>query len=503
MELIAAEDRCHRLEGRLETLQEIAPSEGQDAETPSIISMLEAADRSSSVPELVRAVGDLELRTRQAMASELVRSASQSRTIEEVAGLLSALRQSGFDAHAQTAPPAMAMVRSVDDTSAPAWELIREGLEEYVLILVQASVKFHQPEDAAAFVVALHRAALPQYAESLLQAMAVTRPLVDLVAVTLTLAGGELDAAVIAAVTSAAQRPVADLVTLTIELRTYCLARYADVLLQVSAATRSAVHVADLIRCLTEHGLEQEAETVFSLAQNRSASHLITLIGALRDDRTWSALEGAAQRRSVNDLAVMIAELYLAGRHQVATNLLMLTLEKRPSAQIQHLIFDLEAMQPGAEAVMAAAARTLTPEDAASLLLRIERCGLPEQAQVIFRSTIYNDLVRQSGSFLAALGLSNSSYARVDVLCNDAREIGVETVAYLPLALESASLTNHVAAIIQVRCHSCPILDVVMLISRLTASNRGPLMERVVTGILDHFVNARSLTEQVSPLAAL
>ncbi|MEW1828249.1 hypothetical protein [Streptomyces sp. NPDC088196] len=238
-ELIAAEDRCHRLEDRLETLQEIAPSEGQDAESPSIISMLEAADRSSSVPELVRAVGDLELRTRQAMASELVRSASQSRTIEEVAGLLSALRQSGFDAHAQTAPPAMAMVRSVDDTSAPAWELIREGLEEYVLILVQASVKFHQPEDAAAFVVALHRAALPQYAESLLQAMAVTRPLVDLVAVTLTLAGGELDAAVIAAVTSAAQRPVTDLVTLTIELRTYCLARYADVLLQVSAATRS------------------------------------------------------------------------------------------------------------------------------------------------------------------------------------------------------------------------------------------------------------------------
>ncbi|MEW1828248.1 hypothetical protein [Streptomyces sp. NPDC088196] len=198
----------------------------------------------------------------------------------------------------------------------------------------------------------------------------------------------------------------------------------------------------------------------------------------------------------------MIAELYLAGRHQVATNLLILTLEKRPSAQIQNLIFDLEAMQPGAKAVMAAAARTLTPEDAASLLLRMERCGLPEQAQVIFRSTIYNGLVGQSGSFLAALGLSNSSYARVDVLCNDAREMGVETVAYLLLALESASLTNHVAAIIQVRCHSCPILDVVMLISRLTASNRGPLMERVVTGILDHFVNARSLTEQVSLLAA-
>ncbi|MCC2276190.1 tetratricopeptide repeat protein [Streptomyces sp. ET3-23] len=91
-ELIATEDRCHRLETRLETVQELCKDERDDNKTRSIIWRLgELADQGSSVLELVQAVGKLELRTRQAMESKLSPPASQSRTVEEVVGLLAAL----------------------------------------------------------------------------------------------------------------------------------------------------------------------------------------------------------------------------------------------------------------------------------------------------------------------------------------------------------------------------------------------------------------------------
>ncbi|NUH36475.1 tetratricopeptide repeat protein [Streptomyces samsunensis] len=103
-ELMAVENRCHRLETRLETVQELYRDEREDDETRSIIWRLrELADHGSSAFELVRAVGDLELRTRQTMENKLSPSASQSRTIEELVGLLAALaiyRDSG-DAQGQ------------------------------------------------------------------------------------------------------------------------------------------------------------------------------------------------------------------------------------------------------------------------------------------------------------------------------------------------------------------------------------------------------------------
>ncbi|WUT33283.1 hypothetical protein OID54_00450 [Streptomyces sp. NBC_00690] len=102
-ELAAAEDRCDRLENQLDELA-AAPDGG---ELPWVTAMLEADRRP--VPELVRAVGDLEQRTRAATAMDLVRSAGQSRSVEEVAGLLAALRREGWDGHARTALAAIAV----------------------------------------------------------------------------------------------------------------------------------------------------------------------------------------------------------------------------------------------------------------------------------------------------------------------------------------------------------------------------------------------------------
>ncbi|GCB52078.1 hypothetical protein SNL152K_9434 [Streptomyces sp. NL15-2K] len=504
-ELIAAEDRCHRLETRLETLQELGGDGQEDDGPPSIMVMLEEADRRSSVPELVRAVGDLELRTRKAMASELVRSASQSRTIEEVAGLLSALRQAGFDAHAQTALPAMVMVRSVDDTSALARELFREGLEEYVLILVQASVKFHQPEDVADFALALHRAGLPQHAEGLLGAAAVVRPVPDLVSVTLTLRSGELDDSVVAAMAAAAaQRSVSDLVTLSITLRDVGLARYADALQLAAAAGRSASDVAEFIRSLTRHGLEQDAETVFAQTQNRSVGHLIPLVQTLRDNRAWLVVSRAAECRPVDDVAVLISELHMTGRHQFAANLLVLIVRMRPVGQIAKLLENLGGMAPGPEAIMRTAARVLTPAEAAALLTWLEHHGLSQPAEVIFRCTVHDELVGQAGLFLAALAGSGSRYASQEVLCRYAGDMEVATLASLMLALESASLIGHLDAVIHDRYVDCPVLNVVLLAKRLdSAGGVGLRVERVLRRVVDHMVRARSLADQAALVGAL
>lgn len=328
-ELIAAEEECYQLETRLETLQKLDPDG-----TPSLMFVLEEADRTSSVPELVQAVGDLELRTRRAMASELVRSASQSRTIEEVAGLLSALQKAGFEAHVQAALPAMVMARSVDDTSALARELFREELEDCVLTLLRASVEFHRAEDVAAFGLALHQAGLHEHAKSLLGAVAAVRPVDDLVSAVKALADGELDDAMTAAMfTAAGRRTVADLVALSRALREARLGRFADALQLTAAAERSASDVVHLSDSLSFLGLDRDAENVFDGTQRRGVAHLVALayvlLQAHRYDHAWAVLRRAAETRPTDDIAFLIADFYGTGRHQNAAELLILAVRAR------------------------------------------------------------------------------------------------------------------------------------------------------------------------------
>ncbi|WP_217546500.1 ATP/GTP-binding protein [Streptomyces sp. GbtcB6] len=496
-ELIAAEDRCHRLESRLDTLQELGAQQAGNDERPSIVAMLEEADRRSSVPELVRTVGDLEQRTRRAIASELVRSASQSRTVEEVAGLLSGLQQAGFDAHARAALPTMVVVRSVDDTGALARELIREGLEEYVLVLVQASVKFHEPADIAAFAHALHLADLAVYAEGLLAAVAVVRPVADVVSTAAMLVPGELDSAVVTALSAAgAQRGVADLVTLSIALREACLAEFADAVQLAAAAQQSAADVAEFIHSLSRHGLTQDAETVFDATQNRSVGHLIPLVLALRDDRVWSVLSRAATSRWSDEIAVLISELYMTGRHQLSTKLLLQTIADRPDPQVRELARALDGMAPGSEAALQAAVRSLSPDDAAQLLIRMDAYGLPEQAETVFRCAVHDELAGQAGQFLATLVRKKSRYGDQYELCQHARGMTPSTLAPLLLAIESASLTGHLDAVIRTYCTDCPIVDVVLLAKRLAAEKLLVMRANSVFGkILEHMVQTRSIAD--------
>lgn len=86
--LIAAEQLCRSLEAQLDAVHNL-----QDAPPRmlSLVAALDETDRHASVPDLVAVISNLESRTHGAMASELVSSVSQSRAVEEVMELLSAL----------------------------------------------------------------------------------------------------------------------------------------------------------------------------------------------------------------------------------------------------------------------------------------------------------------------------------------------------------------------------------------------------------------------------
>ncbi|MET7566963.1 ATP/GTP-binding protein [Streptomyces sp. NPDC005492] len=501
-ELIEAEERCHLLEAELEAAHALDREGADRIEPPSLMVMLEEADRSASVPELVRVVGDLELRTRQATAGELVRSASQSRTIEEVAGLLAALRQAGFDAHAQAALPAMVMVRSVADTSALTRSLFHEGFEDYVLTLLQASVEFHRADDVSAFALALHRDGLTEHATSLLGAVAAVRPVDDLVSLTRSLVGGALDSALMAALsTAAARREVPDLAALSLALRENGLPRLAKALQLAAVAQRSASDVVRFVDSLKGVGLDRDAEKVYDNMQRRGVRHLLALVYVLLQERrhhdTWSLLLRAAQTRSGHEIAALITNLYSAGRHQYAAELLILTVRSRAAAEVRTLIGVLDERAPGAQTLIRTAARNSPPRGSATLLTCLARRELPVHAEAVFLYTLSDQNVRHLGEFLSALAAARSPYVERVSLCERARAASTSVAARLLLALDSASLSGQLVAVAETLGEEWSVQDVTRLIVDLESLDNPlkPLSWSVTRHLLHHLVGARSTTD--------
>ncbi|MFJ4816294.1 hypothetical protein [Streptomyces sp. NPDC088801] len=508
-ELIAVEDECHRLEVQLEAVQELHPDPDQ-AGIPSLTVMLEEADRTASVPELVRVVGDLELRTRQATAGELVRSASQSRTVEEVAGLLAALRQEGFDAHAHTALSAMVMVRPVEDVGVLARELFQRGFEDYVLTLLRASAEFHRADDVCAFVLALHRNELREHAESLLGAVAAVRPVADLVIITAALADGELDHAIITAMsTAAARRPTSDLVEMSLTLREDQLSRFADALQTAAATQRSASDVVLLMDSLTRHGLGRDADTIFDDTQRRGVEHLIALVSVLsqtqRHDDAWAIACRAAEYRPPHEIAALLSNFYGSGRRRYAAELLVLTLRAaRTSAEIHALFSTLDRAFPGSKSIVQAAARISTPQDVAALLLCLERHDLPDLAQVVFQDALTDRPIRHLGEFLTTLVRAGSRHVDRAVLCHSA-EPAAPLTARILLALASASLHKRLDAVVRSLCQEYSSRRILLLMTDLENAPGAQFSEAtpVVRRILHHVVQVCSLFDQASLACAL
>jgi hypothetical protein len=450
-------------------------------------------------------VGDLELRTRQATAGDLVRSASQSRTIEEVAGLLAALRQAGFDAHAQAALPAMVMVRSVEDTGALAGALFREGLEDYVLTLLQASVEFHRAEDVPAFALALHRDGLAEHAMSLLGAVAVVRPVDELVLLARSMVGGELDDAFSAALsTAAARRAVSDLAALSLALRENGLPRLAEALQQAAVSQRSASDVVRFVDCLNQVGLGRDAEKVYDHMQRRGVRHLLALVYVLLQERryhdTWSLLLRAAQTRPGHEIAELITSFYGAGRHQYAAELLILTVRSRAASEVRALIGVLDRLSPGSRTIVRIAARNSRPRDAAALLTWLEKRELSTHAEVVFQHTLHDQNVRHLGEFLIALVEARSSYVGQVALCERAHTASTSTVARLLLALDSTSLIERLDAMVDTFSRERSAQDITRLVIDLETLDNPlkPLSWAVVQRLLRNAVRTRCTEDQAA-----
>ncbi|MFG2350713.1 hypothetical protein [Streptomyces phaeochromogenes] len=503
----AALRELHRaaLESNRRSREAQAPNDGLDLNGSLLLmDMLEQADRTASVTELVRVVGDLELHGRQATAGELVRSASQSRPVKDVAGLLIALQQAGLNVHAQSALPTMVMVRSIDDTNALVRILFHEGLKDYVLRLLHASVEFHRAEGVSTFALALHRDELPEHAESLLSSFASVRPVDDLVSVARSLAGSELDDALTTAMTTAVgRRKVPDLVALSLALRKCGLPRFGKPLHMAAAAQLSAKDVVHLVDCLLNVGLDQDAKNVLDDTQRRGAGHLITLVHVLLQTRryhdTWQFLLRVAESRRADDIAALIAYFYGAERNQHSAELLTMTVRARNASEIHALMSALDGMHPGSVDIVRSAAETCPPWDAAMLLTCLERRGLAAHSKAFFRHTLSHQTTRHVGEFLSALDQARSRYVDVAALSECACGESMPVTAGLLLALESASLVRQLAAVTKRLCAEWSVYAVTQLVMDLEAVDGAPypLAQSVRQRIL-RYVHIRSMADQAA-----
>lgn len=511
-ELIAAEDQCHRLEVQLEVLHEVGGDVhgGPESDRLTLMAALEAADQSVSVPELVATVGDLESRTRRAMASELVKSVSRSREIADVVGLMIALHEADFDVHASTALPAMVMTRSVQDIGILTCELLRAGMAEHALTLLRTSVELHRPADVASFAQALHHGGLPEYARTLVEAAAAVRPVADVVSLTLFLPDHHIAVYIPAAMEAAGtHRSVPDLTALAISL---CHAERADhcqALLQ-AAAGRPATEVADLMASLSRHTRNKDADTVFQAAQERGTGHLISLLYALlqtdEHDRAWSVIAHAARTRPVTEVAVIVADLLATDRRQHAAQMLLTALQARSIDDRRALFAALHGQRPGPREIIAKTASDSRPEDAAALLVHLNVCGFPALAEVVFQHTLRERPAGHCGVFLASLVAARADQTTARILRRRTTTSSPSDVALLLTALASSVKLK---TLLDAVTHSCatarPIADLVQLIKQTRNRDSAilPQADLPVSLLIAHATSDRATPDLVAFIVAL
>ncbi|WP_159392358.1 hypothetical protein [Streptomyces niveus] len=467
-ELIAAEVQCDRLEAELDAMARL---EGRAEGASSLMAALEAANQTSSVAELVEVVGDLEARTQQAMARELVSAASRSRRVEDVAALLSGLERAGLHAHAVSAVAPLVMTRPVAETAALAGELHRAGFEDGVAAVLRSSVELKSPCDIIGVCLGLHRNGQGELAESLLTAAFVVRTVTDVVAVAVWAAGTEVEAASLTALGPAVDRRSAqELVELTIALRAAGRHEHADSLPVAVAERCEARDVVNVIECFTAKGMIGEADLILSVTQDGGVSHLLALVRALvqgkQNDAAASVVDRAVRHRPPDNIATMIADLYNTNHLPQAAQALMGSL-RRPDVSSRFLLHHLDETYPGAEAVVEMVAATGSPERAAHLLKCLEGAELPPLAEVVFQQTLREKPTGHAGMFLDVLARSGAAVMQEADLYGRACTAQGADMAPLLLALAAAGRLPAQDAVVRGCISNHDIAELVLLLRQL------------------------------------
>ncbi|MGA5411368.1 hypothetical protein ACPCSC_29465 [Streptomyces lavendulocolor] len=505
-ELIAAEGECQRLEAELDAMAQLeSPGEGAS----SLMAALEAADRTTSVAELVAVVSDLEARTQKAMARELVSSASRSRRVEDVAALLSGLQQAGLQAHAEAALPALVMTRPATETAALAAELHHAGLDDCVATLLRSSIELHTPCDIVGLALILHRSQLTELTHSLLSAAFVVRTVTDVVAMTVWAAGTEGEPATLAALgPAAARRSPQEVVELSIALRSAGRDKHAESLQIAAAEQRSSKDIVHLIECFASKGMTLDADYVFAATQDRETRHVRGLVRALvqarHSDPAATVVDHAVRHWSVDDIASMIADFYSTEHFPQAAQALMGTLHHRPDA-VTALFQALDRVPPGSEAVVEMAAASGSPEEAAYLLTCLESAELPSLAEVVFHSTLTQRPTGHAGLFLQVLGRYGAAAGQETALHDRARKAYGPDMARLLLALAATAMSRAISSVVRGAIADREPTEVVLLIKQLHAVDHplSPRADDVLEHINDSVVDTWPVAKQAALVIAL
>ncbi|MDG5808712.1 hypothetical protein P9869_39985 [Streptomyces ossamyceticus] len=499
VELRMAEERCHVLEEQLDAAEELL-NEGISG--ASLMEVLEAADRTASVPELVQLVGGLATGPRGAIASELVTSVSRCRPVAEVQALLSALYGAGLHKHAEAALPAMVAMRPVRDTADLIGELLRAGLQEPTAALLQASVELHSPEGLAELASILHRRGHHEAMLALLSATVAHRCVAEILAVCGLLADSALDDALVQAVACPAQdRVCAELAELVIALHGSGFGSLADALQSAMARSRVATDVAELIGSLHRAGLSMAAAAVFSETQQRTTGHLVALVSALHianmHDSASDVLSHALLTRPVPEIAQLIIDLNVAGRHKEASDALTTSVRSRTQGDTHILLHCLDQMHPGMDSLslLAEAATRCSPEHAADMLVALLDADLHEHADAIYTRTTQDRPTGHASDALLRLHTTRPKYLSPSGLAVQARTGTASSVVNLSLALDTARLSTHLDAVLAAAGPEQSAGQVAVLLKnfqRLHDSSKGQ-STRVAARLLDHVVGSQPL----------
>nr|WSY53925.1 hypothetical protein OG999_29955 [Streptomyces sp. NBC_00886] len=277
---------------------------------------------------------------------------------------------------------------------------------------------------------------------------------------------------------------------------------------QAAVAQRSASDVVRFVDSLKQVGLGRDAEKVYDNMQRRGVRHLLALVYVLLQERrhhdTWALLLRAAQTRPGHEIAALITNFYEAGRHQYAAELLILTVRSRAASEVRALIGVLDGLAPGSQTIVRIAARNSQPRDTATLLTWLERRGLHAHAEVVFHHTLNDQSVRHLGEFLSALAEARSSYVDQVALCERATAASTSAAARLLLALDSTSLIERLAAMVDTLSKERSAQDVTRLVIDLETldSPLKPLSWSVVQRLLRNVVRTRSTTDQAAMACA-
>ncbi|MFD6491750.1 hypothetical protein ACFV99_32845 [Streptomyces sp. NPDC059944] len=497
-----AEERCVQLEQRLVAAEELL---AQGISGASLMDVLDATDRSASVPELLQLVGGLVTNTRPATAGDLVTSVLRCRPVDDVQDLLAGLYRAGLGKYADAALPAMVAIRSAHEIAVLVSELLQSGLQDPVVPVLRASVELHTPQDLVGLASTLHRSGLEEAVLVVLSAAAASRPVDDVVAMYEALTESPLQHHMLeSAAEVTRERLCNDLVLLILACHEANLTALAQAFQSAVALQRSASDVAELMGALHRGGRTDDFNAVFRATQQRSPDHLATLVSALQSADLHVAASNVfpqvLRSRPVPQAAKIIADFHLAGRYQQAADTLTIGLCSLPPHESAHLIRCLDSLPVGANGslkLVAEAAGQCSAADGAEMVDTLFDCGLHDHAVAVWWNTITSRPTGHAGAVLRGLMARGSRHVLPEGICTDeSQHPGAPEIAALCRALYEAHLDDHLDQVIMERFLDRPAPEAVLLLRNIMQP-RPPRQDELSGGSVPELVSTRRLADRL------